>query len=106
MKKIILTLCIAFLIVWGGSLIKCEVNTFMYGNQFHDEYKQTNMISGTQKLKVLKYSENKAKIYYSNKEYGNIIIFEKKNNKWIMDTWDTVWSRTGSADGFIWPYVR
>lgn len=37
----------------------------------------------------------------------NVIIFEKKNKKWIMESWDeTVWSKTGSADGFIWPLIR
>ena len=106
MKKIILTLCVVFLILWSGSLIKCEVNTFLYGKQFNGEYKQTNMISGTPKTKVLKYSKNKAKVYYMDKEGGDIIAFQKKENKWIMDSWDTVWSRTGSADGFVWPYGR
>jgi hypothetical protein len=24
----------------------------------------------------------------------------------IMEEWNTIWSRTGSADGFMWPYIR
>lgn len=106
MKKGILILCTVFLIIWSGSLIKCEINTLLYGNEFVEEYKQTNMIGGTPKPKVLKYTDTRAEIYYVDKEDGNFIVFQKKNNKWVIDSWDTIWSKTGSADGFIWPYGR
>ena len=37
---------------------------------------------------------------------GNILTYKKENGSWYFDRWETVWSRSGSADGFVWPYIR
>ena len=36
-----------------------------------------------------------------------IYYFKNTNNNWEFDgRWNTVWSKMGSANGFIWPYIR
>lgn len=106
-KKVFISAFLFLVIFWLFSIVKCEINTYLHGSQFVGEYEQTNMIGGNPKTKVLKYSEEYAEIYYVNDEGGDIITFEKINEKWIMKEWkDTVWSATGSADGFMWPYGR
>jgi sensor histidine kinase regulating citrate/malate metabolism len=104
-KRLILILFIP-IIIWVVSLAKCEIYTVLYGHDFKDGYKQTHMLCGSQKVKVLKHSDSKAEVYYVNKEGGDIISFKKVKDQWIMEEWNTIWSRTGSADGFMWPYIR
>lgn len=66
------------------------------------------MIDSIEYLRVLNYNKKKstAKVLYIAAEHSsaNIFYFKKKNGLWIMDSWDTIWSKTGSADDFIWPY--
>lgn len=74
----LLIICTIFITVWCICLIKCEIYTHLYGNLFSEGYKQTNLIDGHPKEKVLKYTKNTAKIYYVDKECGNIVLFKKK----------------------------
>lgn len=113
MKKILITIliiCISpFLIIWGSSILKCEILTYRYGNQFSTIYRENTMIGNIDYLKVLNYSDSEAQVYYvsENRSGGNILSFVQQNNIWKYDKWErTVWSKTGSADGFIWPYIR
>ena len=111
MKKrcvIILIICFIMLIMlWMSSFIKCEILTARYKNEFIGQYKQTNMISNVDYFKILKYTDDVATVYYVSKNSaGNVVFFTKENGLWVMKQWETVWSKTGSADGFIWPYIR
>lgn len=102
---LIISLCL-FLSFWGISILRCEVLTIQHGNEFENGYMQTNMISEPDYLKVLNYSNISARVYYVNKYSGNVISFIKKDSSWHMTEWDTIWSKFGSADDFIWPYIR
>lgn len=105
--KIVLVVIIAFLpACWLLSIAKCKFNTYLHGAEFVGEHEQTNMISGNPEPKVLKYSDEVAEIYYVDDEGGDIITFEKIDGEWIMEDWRTVWSSSGGADGFMWPYGR
>ena len=106
-KRLVMLLIIVLpLLIWGISYTRCEINTLLYGEEFEGEYRQTNMIVGNPTPKVLNYSNEKARVYYRDENGGDIIFFECIDGKWIMHEWDTVWAKGGSADGFIWPYVR
>ena len=63
-----------------------------------------------EKIKVIEYSDDHAKVYsvFENElnKGGDIYYFKCNNNNWEFDHLETVWSKMGSADGFIWPYVR
>lgn len=112
MKKkriiIILTIIISFFVLfWLGSFIKCEILTARHGQEFSELYKLTNMIDKIDYLKVMEYSKDNARVYYvTENSFGNMISFVKYNNNWDMVNWETIWSKSGSADGFIWPYIR
>ena len=105
-KKIWLLLILFPVFFWSISVLLCEICTMIYGKEFVGEYNQTGMIGGDPIPKVLKYSKTEAKVYYVDEFAGNIIYFKKINNEWIMESWDTVWSTSGSADGFMWPDGR
>ena len=105
--KVALIIIIAFLpACWLLSIAKCEFNTYLHGAEFVGEHEQTNLIGGNPEPKVLKCSDEAAEIYYVDDEGGNIITFEKIDGEWIMEDWKTIWSSSGSADGFMWPYGR
>ncbi len=50
-------------------------------------------------------SKDFARVYYVGGT-GDILTFSKVDETWELEHngWETVWSKTGSADGFIWPY--
>lgn len=104
--KSIVILSIIFSLFWVISYIHCEVLTNMHGYEFKNLYEQTGIISEVDNWKVLKYSERSADVYYSSKLSGNIIYFKKENDNWVLVHWKTIWSKFGSADEFMWPYIR
>lgn len=96
-------------IIWLAAFVKCEVLTNRYGSEFAEAYRENTMLCEPEYWKVLEYSEDFARVYYVGEDrcYGNILTFKKVNGEWKYDTWEaTVWSKTGSADGFVWPYIR
>jgi hypothetical protein len=109
-KRIIIAVlmipCI-FILIWLGAIVKCEIRTYLHGDEFTDGWKDTNMLAGSDYLKVLAYSDTAARIYYVNDGLGgDIIKFVKKDSKWEIDEWErTVWAKGGSADEFMWPYL-
>ncbi len=96
------------LLLWIGSLIKCEILTHCYESQFQELYKDNTMLNEIDYLKVLGYTSDTARIYYvaKGRSSGNILVFNKENDRWSCTSWETVWSKSGSADGFVWPYIR
>ncbi len=106
-KKIFIGIALCLFLFWAGSIIRCEILTSRYGQQFEGLYEQTHMIDEVDYWKVMEYSDSAARVYYVTKQvYGNIITFEKQNGQWQMKVWECVWSHYGSADDFIWPYIR
>ena len=102
---IIIVTC--FLLFWIGSILRCEVLTSQHKEEFATLYKLTNMIGSVDYLKVMDYSDSKARVYYvTKKDSGNLITFVKQKGQWKLKKWATIWSHYGSADGFVWPYFR
>ncbi len=108
-KKIFATILLVFISVfflyWLCSLVRCEILTVKYGEEFIGLEMQTNMIGPATSLKVLEYSEEYARVYYKD-EGGFVFEFYKNNDVWIRNRWYAVWSKTGSADDIMWPYIR
>lgn len=108
-KKIIKIFIITFFVIWFFSIIKCEILTQLHGREFSKGYWETNMIGRCDYLKVINYSSDSAKVYYVETKvygYGDLLSFKKINDSWIIEKWETIWSKYGSADDFIWPYLR
>jgi len=112
MKKfLVFNLFVIFVIIifiWSIPIINNEIKTVKYGDEFYDSYKQSNMINSIKSYKVLEYSDSKSKVYYisvyNKSESGFVFHFEKSGEKWSMIGYDCIWSETGSAESFIWPY--
>ncbi len=110
MKKFLLIILavifLVFICFWFASYYKYETLTNKYGAPFAELYKETNMIDEIDYYKVMEYSENNATVYYVTRNaYGNLMYFEKKADQWELKSWITVWSSSGSASGFMWPYL-
>lgn len=106
--KIILILSpvICFLIIWGTSLAKCEFLTLIHGNEFAEAYKTNSMLGDMEYWKVMNYSKERAQVYFVsiNHKGADMLTFIKENEEWKLDSWNTIWSTTGSADNTIFPY--
>lgn len=98
-------------------LIKCEILTAKYGHEFADSelYEQSSWIRNVEKLKVLKYDETDATVYYicingtfhngQAHKGGDIASFRRNSSgEWEFVKESTVWSETGTADGYVKPY--
>lgn len=104
-KTVIIIFAILILIIFSP-YIKTEYLTLKYGNEFIGLEKETNMLNQAKYHKVFSYSKNKAEVFYVS-DTGDLITFVKgENNDWQIQEWKTVWSTSGSADDFIWPYYR
>jgi len=107
-RLVIVILIAAPLALWAGALAKTEYLTYRYGTLFAEEYKQCTMVYDVVRYKVLEYSEENARVYYVEKDRiaGHEFTFVYSDNKWVMTRWNTIWAKPGSADEFIWPYIR
>ena len=85
---------------------KTEILTIRYGEEFQGLENQTNMLTNSKYHKVFSYNDTKAKVFYVS-DTGDMITFVKNNNnEWKIYEWKTIWSHSGSAEDFIWPYYR
>lgn len=105
-KKIKIALIILVIIMLIFSYLKAEYLTIRFGSQFDGLEQDTRMLDPAKYYKVISYSENYAKVYYISDYSRDLIIFEKEDGQWKINEWRTVWSKTGSADEFFWPYYR
>lgn len=103
-KRFVITMVLFFLLlVFPYLCVECQ--TIIYGNETQDLYKQTNMILENNYQKVFQYNNKKCKVLYADKNTINICTFNKNNeNEWSLENWQTIKSKEGSADGFVYPY--
>ncbi len=107
LKRIFIIILICFVAVWSASIIKCELLTVQHWKEFEGLDEATNIVKRSETVKVLDCSDISARIYYRDRDGGIILRFIKQDGEWVYDKWErTVWSRTGSADGFLCPYIR
>jgi len=109
MKRILLILIAVVLVVtviWASSVIKCEVLTQIYSEDFENAYTQNPMLGEMEYFKVLTCDGKTAEVYYVSKgmRSGDVLSFEIHNGTWVETSWNTIWSDTGSASEVIYPY--
>ena len=111
MKKFLTILIIGILIgssmIWLIPYVRNEILTLRFGDEFTG-FLSSDVQYDIQYFKVLDYSEDSARIYcvtYSST--GEVLHLSKIGKTWELQKngWETIWSDTGSADGFIWPYI-
>ena len=106
-KRWIPFVAIALLIaIWIAALIKCEVLTLIYNDDFQSAYMQNTMLGEIEYFRVLKCNGRTAEVYYVSKGMtaGNVLSFEKKNGTWEETSYQTIWSVAGTASEVIYPY--
>lgn len=108
LKVVLIVISICTLIILIVPYIRVEILTSKYGAEFSTLYKLSNMLDDIDYFKVIDYSSTSAQVYYvaKDKAAAHLFRFVRKDGQWILERWDTIWSKTGSADGFIWPYYR
>ena len=86
--------------------MRTEILTYQHRATFADLYKQNSMIGNVVRFKVMEYSESQARVYYVDEFGGYLLYFANIAGQWKFYTWKAIWSKQGSADDFIWPYIR
>lgn len=107
-RTIIATAITTVVILIAIPYLRVEYMSAKHGDTFAKSYHGTGMFEDIEYLKVMEYSEREAKVYYvlSKKVAGILAEFENRNGIWKLTGWGAIWSTSGSADGFIWPYYR
>ena len=106
--RIVLILVLLCVLFWLASILTCEILTARHGSEFADLWTSEPSIAEPAYLKVLSYSKTRASVYYvgPDKQGGTVLYFEKSVDTWIFRGCGPYWSKTGSADDIIWPYIR
>lgn len=101
---ILLLVLFVFAIPYGN----VEWKTYLHKSEFQNEFQQTRMIDQIEYLKVFDYSQSKAQVLYVTGGHIATVManFSKSDEAWILDTWTALWSSSGSAEKFFWPYYR
>lgn len=75
---------------------------------FQNEYQQTGMIDEIEYFRIISYSNEEASVFYVLEDHsaGVVLSYRKEQGSWKLQRWEAIWSTTGSADGFYWPYYR
>lgn len=113
-KTAVLSIVSAFVLFWLSSIAVCEYNTYKYGEIFRNV--KIHDIGGEGylkdcKIKILKHDTDYAEVYAVFKselnKVGSIYYFKCVNgNDWEFEHYDTIYSKMGNADKFVWPYIR
>ena len=108
--------------------IQVERLTKKYGSEFEDRYVENGFYDEIEYMKVFKYREESAGISYiginglkdrlmnlgddyavvlyveKNHSSASLYVFRDEDSRWDFLEWNLVWSYSGSADSFMWPY--
>ncbi len=93
-------------LIWISALIKCEILTQKYHDDFDLAYAQNTMLGEMEYFKVLSCDGSTAKVYYVSKDMSgaDVLTFKYTDGVWQQRSWETIWSATGSASEVIYPY--
>ena len=103
---IISAVLMVLIAIWILSLIKNDILTLKYHDDFAQAYTQNTMLGEMEYFKILHCDDNTAEVYYVSQgmKDANVLSFENHNGTWTQTSWQTIWSTSGSASGVIYPY--
>lgn len=107
--KVLLVMLSVLALYIIASYTKVEILTWQHKSEFYSRYDLTGMVDDIEYCKVMSYSKEYAEVYYVTKDKEAGLLYSlilDENGEWQLDSWDAVWSKSGSADDFIWPYYR
>ena len=93
---------------WLSQIAKCEILSARHAAEFENLWQEYTMLREPDELIVLEYTDTTARVYHRSQYGGNILSYARTDPgaPWEFAYWDTIWSQGGSADDFIWPYIR
>ena len=102
--------------------------TKKYGSEFLNRYSENGFYGDIEYLKVFQYRDEKINIPYldntrlreelidlsddhavilyveENHSSASLFVFCDESGQWKLSSWNLIWSKSGTADGFMWPY--
>lgn len=109
MKRLLLLTLFGVLCVWGAAVLHCEWLTARHLEPEMTEVCEELLRQGTfESVKLLEYDPyGYAELYGRHDGMGNFFrLTSDYNDGWRVILWKTIWSDQGTADEFIWPYIR
>ena len=103
---IISAVLMVLIAIWILSLIKNDILTLKYHDDFALAYTQNTMLGDMEYFKVLRCDGETADVYYvsKGKAGADVLTFENRNGNWVETNWETAWSASGSASEVVYPY--
>jgi len=108
-KWFLLAITAVFLLFWFVSIVRVEFLTFRHGAEFTLPDDIAWYVGTLDSIKVLEYTERSARVYfYTRRGIGFDVHFVRSRSEsgWLLETWRTVWSYTGTAGSYVWPYYH
>lgn len=108
---VLLISALVFFSVWTADIIRCEILNREHAYKLFETCDNHVMVGPMEYIKVLYYDRTGyAKVYAVSEDRSNgsifILYYGMDKCAWNIRDWLSIWSRVGSADGFIWPYFR
>ena len=87
---------------------KVEILTVLHKDEFPNILDDIGMIDNMEYFKVMAYSKNNAEILCIGEGHtvSVLVKYKKNQNIWYAEDWSCIYSKSGTADDFIWPYYR
>lgn len=125
---IVIIVLLPFLIYFLIPYLEVNILTSKYGAEFSSLYSKNGFYNNIEYLKIFQYRGEKVDMVYLykddlkkeldvlNDDYAVVLyieenhssaalfIFYDANGEWELSSWDVIWSFSGTADGFMWPY--
>lgn len=107
-KRYLILIILVVLILFP--YIKVEVHTLLFGGQFRNLYNTSGWIEKVRYFKVMEYNNSYADVLYvsASENAGSkatfLYHFQKENDQWELESWECLWSRSGNAEKFFYPY--
>ncbi len=102
-KKLALIFIVLMVAVFLLPYIRAEVLTNLHGHETELLYEQTGIIDSNNYQKILRYSDDEAKVLYATADAISECEFLKKDDSWILESWRCISSKSGSAGGISYP---
>ena len=99
---IIICIAVSLVTLFAAPYVKAEYLTSKHGHEFGGLELETNMLDEAKYLKVLEYRKCHAHVLYVGDGYRCLFFFDEKAGGWERTSYDCIWSKTGSADDFLY----
>lgn len=126
--SMIITVFLLFFICLITPYFQVNHLTKKYRTEFEELYSENGFYQDIEYLKIFQYRDEKVPISYldngklmqelndlngdyavvlyveENHSSASVYIFSGENGQWELLNWHLIWSASGTADGFMWPY--